>query len=57
MVNSKVGFEDMIHNEHEHYAQFCGPCVGSSVKENIFSAQKELLPWQWKWGFSMSQIK
>ena len=38
MVNSKARFEDMIHNEHEHYAQFCGPCVGSSMNENISGA-------------------
>ena len=56
MVNSKAVFEDMIHNEHEHYAQFCGPCVGSSVNENISGAQKELLLWHWKWGFSMRRI-
>ena len=38
MVNSKAGFEDMIHNEHEHYAQLWGLCVGSSVNENISGA-------------------
>ena len=55
MVNSKSGFEDMIHNEHDHYAQFCSPCVGSIV--NIFGAQKELLIWHWKWGVIMRRIQ
>ena len=57
VVNSKAGFEDMIHNEHEPYAQFCGLCVGSSVNENISGAQKELLLCHWKWGVSMRQIQ
>ena len=40
MVNSKEGFEDMIHNNHEHCAQFCGPCVGSSVNVSA------IVPWR-----------
>ena len=44
MVNSKAGFQDMIHYENEHYSQFCNPCVGSSVNENISGAQKGTNP-------------
>ena len=57
MVNIKAGCEDMIHNEHDHYAQFCGPCVDSSVNENISGAQKELLLRHWKWVFIIRQIQ
>ena len=57
MVNIKVGLEDMIHNEHDHYAQLWGLCVGSNENENIYGAQKELLLCHWKWGVSMSQIQ
>ena len=57
MVNSKAWYEDMIQNEHEHYSQLCGPCVGSRVNENISGAQREILLWNWKWGVSMRRIQ
>ena len=50
MVNGKHGFESMIKNEHEHYTQLCGPCVGENENQNVSNDQKELLLWHWKWG-------
>ena len=57
MINGKNGYESIVKNEFEHYAQFCGPCVGTNENENLSNAQKELLLWHWKWGISMHRIQ
>ena len=57
LIKGKIGYEDMVKTEFEHYNQLCGPCVGTPENEKLSNAQKEILLWHWRWGISMHCIQ
>ena len=58
LLNLSVGTaDDMSTMDPQHYFNFAGPSVASDNNQNLSDAQKELLMWHLRTGYSMYHLQ